>query len=522
MSEDRGGFIGRFRALAATDPDALALWLDHQPMSRQTLLDEVGRAAAALRLLGVQPGDVVGLILPSGLRWATIFWGAVSLGAVPMPLDPQVGEWELAGLLPLASPTVVVATARFRANDIARSLEVLRPRVPTLRRVAILDEFPNKNTFFTKWEELLPEGPASLDEPPNPPREPLMLACTSGTTGAPRVMVVPHAGFLRSQLDMAAHLGLGPGDRMLLGMPLFHQGGLGMGLQALCAGGAAAYLPAFDPEAFLNAAATLGATALQLSPTLAKILLCVPDLDRFDLSRVRLAYFAGEALPDEVARSFWQKRNIRVINVIGSSETATMVIWDSDRDSACPPGDFRPLPFTDLRLVGQNGEAVAQGEPGELWVRTDAVITEYLANPAENASRIRLEGTRRWFATGDLCSRLPDGRVRFVGRAKRIIKRGANLVYPEEVEAFLLTHPDIAAVAVLKEPHELFGEAIVAHVQLAPGASLTRGDLLRFCRGKLAAYKVPDTLVVSDEIPAGIGKVQYKYLRGDPARSEDA
>lgn len=496
------------REQATSRPDRLLLSIDGQAVTREAFLERVARTVAFLRHQGVSAGDAVGIILPNSLLWAELYWAISAIGGIPVPFDPQVGEWELRQLLAITSPVLCVAVSRFRSNEPARSLLALQPEFPALRKVIVADGPLERDAFA-------PDRSCVL-------REPLVYACTSGTTGASRVIVVPHQGFLRSQLDMAAYLGLGPQDVMLLGMPLYHQGGFGMGLQAILAGGAAAYQSRFEPEAFLRAAQDLGATVLQLSPTQAKILLGVPNLASFDLSRVRLAYFAGEVLPDEVARALWADRGIRVVNVIGSSETATMVVWDSACDADVSPSVFRELPFTRVRLASVTDPAGMEpplGEAGDIRVRTDAVVTSYLGNPAENAARIFPDAEGRWFATGDLGLRLPDGRVRFVGRAKRVIKRGANLVYPEEVESFLLTHPDIAAVAVLKEEHELFGEAIVAHIQPNPGVTLTRGDILRFCRGELAAYKVPDTVLVTREIPTGIGKVQYKYIRSETKES---
>jgi fatty-acyl-CoA synthase len=333
-----------------------------------------------------------------------------------------------------------------------------------------------------------------------------MLACTSGTTGNPKIIVVPHLGFLRAQMDMAETIALSPDDRMLLGMPLFHQGGFGMGLQALVAGGEALYRSAFEPEGFLATVAAQRVTACQLSATLAKILLSHPHLERFDLSSLRLAYFAGEVLPDEVAACFWRERRVRVVNIIGSSETATMVMWDSQRDAGRSASEYAPLAFTRIHVEADGDE------PGSLWVASAALLSSYYGNPEENQRRFRVRDGVRWFDTQDLVRALPDGYVRFVGRRKRAIKRGPNLVHPEEVESFLLTHPAVAAVAVVSAAHPIYGESVVAYVQPAPGAALGRGELLAFCRGNIAAYKMPDRFLVVEVLPVDIGKIQYKRI----------
>ena len=153
-------------------------------------------------------------------------------------------------------------------------------------------------------------------------------------TGNPKILTVPHLGFLKSQTDMAAYLDFGPKDRVLLGMPLFHQGGFGMGLQALVAGAQAMYVQTFDPTHFLSHLAQTKATVAQLSPTLGKLILTVPDFAKQDLASWRMAYFAGELLSDDLAARFWKDLSLQVINVVGSSETGTMLVWNSATDSS--------------------------------------------------------------------------------------------------------------------------------------------------------------------------------------------
>jgi fatty-acyl-CoA synthase len=431
-------------------------------------------------------------------------------------LDPQIGAWELERLLAVLDVRLCFAWSRFRAADIAANLlrastDLAKP--PTL--VCLDRDVPG----MMSCNEFL------RDAPPMPvpsrkvsPDEHLMLACTSGTTGNPKIIIVPHVAFVRAQLDMATTLALAPNDRMLLGMPLFHQGGFGMGLQTLLAGANALYLSRFDPQSFLETIETHRITAVQLSATLAKLLLSHPAFDRFDLSALRLSYFAGEVLPDDIAAQFWDKRQIRVVNVIGSTETGTMVMWDSERDARRSASEFSPLPYTAIHVGDWDETAASAGSPGTLWVSTEGLLAGYHANPPETERRLRLRGGRRWFDTQDLVVALDDGYVRFVGRSKRAMKRGPNLVHPEEVEAFLLTCPDVAAVALVREDHELYGDSIVAWVQPAPLAQISRGDLLAFCRGKLAAYKIPDRFVIVERLPVDIGKIQHGRMRSNEAQ----
>lgn len=499
--------------LAAQAPDRPCLNVDEHQLSRGELLAGIAVWAGALARRGVRAGDQIAIISPNCLDWYVAFWAIVSLGAVPVPLDPQVGAWELERLWSVLNIRLCLAWSRYRSVEIAQNLLRIRAISATPCTLVCLDQ--TVPGTLARHEFLDGACPLPVPSRSLQTEERLMLACTSGTTGNPRIIVVPHAGFVQAQLDMAKTLALGPTDSMLLGMPLYHQGGLGMGLQTLLAGGRAMYLSRFEPQAFLDTVSKHRVTVIQLSATLAKILLSHPQLAQCDLRSVRLAYFAGEVLPDAIAAQFWSDRAIRVVNVIGSSETATMVMWDSDRDHERSASEYRALPHTRIHVGDWDStpHETDLDRPGSLWVSTEALILEYYANAQETARRLRVRDGRRWFDTEDLVLTLADGYVRFVGRLKRAMKRGPNLVHPEELESFLLTHRDIAAVAVVREDHELYGDSIVAWVQLAPDARVTRGDLLQFCRGNIAAYKIPDRFVIVERLPIDIGKVQHKHLR---------
>lgn len=505
------GCLHRFAQLAELDPEAPFLRIGSEKVNRADFLQHVALWSGALQNCGVGEGDFVALISPNCLNWCFAFWAIVNLGATPVPLDPQIGAWELGNLVALIQFKLCISVTRFRSADVMSNL---------LHAVKSLDSSPALICLdghvdgTMDCQTLLRDAtPLALATRNVAPTDWLMLAATSGTTGNPKVIVVPHLGFLQAQCDMASALEFAPSDRILLGMPLYHQGGFGMGLQALVSGAEAQYEAGFEPERFLQAMQDHRVTVVQLSPTLAKLLLSHPRFDDFDLSELTLVYFAGEVLPDSVAAQFWRDRRTRVVNVIGSSETATMVMWDSARDSARSASEYCALPFTRIRVGNVTAAPSSVTEPGTLWVSTDALLVQYFGNTTETARRIVDVDAVRWFDTEDLVQPLSDGYIRFIGRVKRVIKRGPNLVHPEEVEAFLLTNPHIAAVAVTGEAHELFTESIVAWVQPAPHVVVERGDLMEFCRGNIAAYKIPDRFIVVEQLPIGVGKVAYKAIR---------
>jgi len=479
-------------------------------------------AARLAAQLDGQPQPVrVALVLPNSVHWYPLFYAISSVGAIPVPLDPQIGAWEIERVFGLLEIGLAFVAESYKRNPILEQVRAYAQTHTGLRRIVVVEpssagltgNFPAQSVCTLMDFLSGPTGELPNDWPsPLAAESVLMLATTSGTTGNPKILEVPHRGFRKAQQDMADYLGFRASDRMLVGMPLYHQGGFGMGLQMALAGGSLYYQSLFDPREFLRLVETERISVLQLTATLAKILLSTPGFADFDLGSLRMVYFAGERLPAELAAEFSGRLGLRVINVIGSSETATMVVYDSAVPGETDSNVFRRLPFTQIRLVDATGDAVAVGEIGALLVHTDALILGYFGNQAETALRLSTVDGQSWFNTGDLGRKIDADHIEFTGRSKRIIKRGANLIHPEEVEAFFLTHPDIAAIAVCGQPHEVMGEMLIAHIQPKPGALISQADLMGFARGRIAAYKIPDRLNITPQIPLDIGKVQFKYL----------
>jgi len=510
-------FFDYYSKYAQETPDKVLLRIDDNTLTYSEFMEKTALFGSALKKLGIGENDKVGLVMPNSIEWFVAFWSAVRIGAQPVPMDPQSGSLELSRLIPATTVKVIFAFEKYKANSILGAVSALVPEKISLTKViCFADEnaLPKDDCYITADKFVAEYGEKECEIFQPEYLHTMSLACTSGSTGTPKILSVPSGGFLSTQKDMGDYLEFTSDDVMMLGMTLYHQGGFGMGQQMALKGGTMMYQPQFNPVEFLETVQKYKVNVIQLTSTLAKVLLSTPDFDKYDLSSVRACYFAGEVLPKEIADIFVEKLGIRVINVIGSSETCTMVVWDSARDAGTDPSDFRKLSFTDVRVIDAQHNDVAEGEIGELCVYTDGVITDYFGNPELSAEKIlKDDQSRRWFCTGDLVNKLPNGIVRFAGRSKRIIKRGGNLVHAEEVEACLLTHPKIAAAAVTDEPHPVIGQQIVAYIQPKGDEKVTRGELARYFDGKLSAYKVPDKVVLVEEIPKDIGKIQFKYLR---------
>lgn len=493
--------------------DKALIQVANEVLTYSEFLEQVADISSRMQHLGIKENDKIGIMVPNSTVWYSFFWAAVKIGACPIPIDPQSGLWELEHLVQYTEMKFCIIVPKYRSNDILVHMREVKEKQNNLEIIVVWDQDCESNSEFISLRDFMAlETDKQVTEYIPDENHIISLACTSGSTGNPKILEVPYKGFYRALLDMSHYLEITSADIMLLGMPLYHQGGFGMGLQAVLQGGTVIYQPEFNPETFLNTIEDKKVTIIQLTTTLAKILISRPDIKERDFSSVRLCYFAGEILTQEIVDYISKELGIRVINIIGSSETATMVVWDSKEDLAVDCNHFRQLPFTKAKALDANDKEVPIGEIGELAVYTTGLIRGYYKNEAENKAHFcTLEGVR-YFKTGDMVRRESNQYIRFVGRYKRIIKRGANLVYAEEVEKFLLTHPDIVAAAVIKQSDEVLGEAIVAYVQTKSNQTLRRGDILKFSKGKISAYKVPDKVNIVEEIPHDIGKVQFKYI----------
>ena len=509
-------FFDYYSRYAQESPDKVLLRIDENELTYAGFMRETAVIGSGMKRLGIGENDKVGICMPNSIEWYLVFWSAVRIGAQPVPMDPQSGSLELSRLIPATDSKVMFITEKYRTNSIIKAVSDLVPEKIKLAKVVCFapEEAVPADECYISAERFRAELCGTQCDIYQPEYlHTMSLACTSGSTGTPKILSVPSGGFLSTQKEMGDYLEFKSSDVMMLGMTLYHQGGFGMGLQMSLKGGTVMYQPQFNPIDFLERVQRYHINVIQLTSTLAKVLLSTPDFGKYDLSSVRICYFAGEVLPKEIADEF-VKLGIRVVNIIGSSETCTMVVWDSLTDNGTDPSDFRKLSFTDFRVINEKYEDVPEGEVGELCVYTDGVILNYYGNPELSAEKILTDDKgRRWFCTGDLVNKLPGGIVRFAGRSKRIIKRGGNLVHAEEVEACLLTHPKIAAAAVTDEPHPVIGQQIVAYIQPKNDEKVTRGELAKYFDGKLSAYKVPDKVILVEEIPKDIGKIQFKYLR---------
>ncbi len=504
----------------ADQSDRLGIWglLETQAKTRADkpcVIVEAEKTAQMLNRLGVQKGDRVGMLLPTSDAWFYAFWGIQRIGAEAVLLAPGTGRDEVANVFALTGVKVCFAISRFQANSFVQMFRTLLPALPALTHL-IVDGEDTEDDFVVDFRKALNAPPTGDVREPAVifPDDIYALMSTSGTAGTPKIIPKRHASNVAWLWAYNAFFGLKEDDVLFSTLPPFHMLSLSHVLLSVVKGATSVYLSFFDPDEVEQTLLRFQVTLVLLSATHAKMWMATAGFENADLSSVDRFLFSGEFLPDEIAAEFYDKRSFRVLNVIGSTEVSAYLGWDSARDRGHSVSVLTPLSFAEIKLLNENGEPCGVGEKGEIFVTHGDMLSEYYRNPEASSLSIVASTTgKNWFRTGDLAILRQDGRYQFAGRLKRVIKRGAVLIYPEEIECFLLTHPDIQAAAILNEEDPLLGETMKAFIELRPGAALSVIDIVRFCQGRLANYKIPEKIVIMDELPRETGKVQLKKLK---------
>jgi HIP---CoA ligase len=481
------------------------------------LRDRAEVVARALIASGVQPGDRVAIWAPNSVHWVEASFGIYAAGAVQVPLNTRFRGNEAGHVLRTSQAKLLLTVTNFLDEsyvDLLRDVEGL----DDLDEIIVLDgDVPAGTTawsdFLARAENASPED-VEIRKSKIEPDDVSDIIFTSGTTGAPKGAMLGHSASVRTYLEWSALVDLREGDRYLVVYPFFHTAGLKSGILACVLRGATVHPQAvFHVPTVLDVVAKEAITMLPGPPAVFQTILNHPDLESFDLSSVRSSVTGAAVVPVEVIRQMREVLGIRtVVTGYGLTETTGTVSMcrfdDSPEVIAHTVG--RPLPGVEVRIVDDDGADVAQGEPGELWVRGFNVMQGYFAN--EQATREAIGDG--WLKTGDIGFVDDGGNIHITDRKKDMFIVGGFNAYPAEIEAIMLGHPSIAAVAVVGMPDDRMGEIGAAFVIPTSGATVDPDEVIAWCKEQMANYKVPRRVEVVDELPLNpSGKVMKFKLR---------
>ena len=347
--------------------------------------------------------------------------------------------------------------------------------------------------------------------------DPINIQYTSGTTGFPKGATLSHHNILNNGYFVAETMNFDESDRLVVPVPLYHCFGMVMANLGCLTHGACAIYPseAFEPEAVLDAVQKEKATALYGVPTMFIAELALPNFSEYDLKTLRTGIMAGAPCPVDTMNQVNEKMNMTEVEIAYGMTETSPVSFQTRVDS---PFEKRVStvgsvhPHVEVKIINPDTNKLCSvGEMGELCTRGYSVMLGYWENPEATSLAIDDCG---WMHTGDTAVMDEDGYVNIVGRIKDMVVRGGENIYPREIEEYLMTHADIEDVQVTGVPDEKYGEEIIAWVRLSGENHLSEKDIMDFCRGKIAHYKVPRYIRFCNEFPMTVtGKVQKYKMR---------
>jgi fatty-acyl-CoA synthase len=495
--------------MAERCPDQDALVSRHQQLrvTYGALREEVARTARGLWGSGVRSGDRIGMWSTNCVEWVYLQAAAARIGPILVNVNPACRAHDLRYVLKRSRMrTLFLHRSDFRVNYLEVLEEARREADLPLGDTVLLDEEP--------WHNLLAGGvdlPA-LDPRPN---DVVNIQYTSGTTGSPKGVLLTHRNLLNNGFYIGRRLKAAPGDRICAPVPLFHCFGCVIGVMVALTSGAALVLPAaqFDALATLQAVHEERCTALYGVPTMFIAEFEHPRFREFDLTCLRTGVMAGSPCPIELMKRVVEEMHCRELTICYGQTEASPVITMSATDDTVETRVStvgRPLPNTEVKIADPaSGAVLPIGEQGELCSRGYGVMKGYDDESRATADVIDAEG---WLHSGDLATMREDGCFRITGRAKDMISRGGEKIYPREVEEFLHHNPRIADVYVFSIPDERLGERVAAWIRVKGEGPISAEDIRAFCKGQIAYFKIPEFIRFVESFPmTANGKVQ-KYL----------
>ena len=481
-------------------PDHPVAEFDGGRLTYRQLDQASDRLAANLAAAGIEPGDRIALQLPNIPQFLISYFGILKAGAVVVPLNVLLRAPEIAfhlddsGALALITWEGVLAEAGKGAEAAG---------IGTIFAVGHAAGAAGAMPF----ERLLDGAAPPVAIVMRQPADTAVIVYTSGTTGRPKGAELTHIQ-LYMNADIPGRLfDVQPDDVVITVLPLFHVFGLSSILDVCVRFGCTMSLvPRFTPAAVLVAVQRDRATIFEGVPTMFADLLSFPDLDRYDLSSLRVAISGGASIPAPVLDAFEERFGLVVLEGYGMTETAATATFNPSADERHAYSVGKPIWGTQTQVWDDEGRPLPPGPEhvGEIVTRGLHVMKGYLNQPEATAATF----TGDWLHTGDLGYFDEDGFLFIVSRKKELIIRGGYNVYPSEIEVVLHAHPAVSEAAVVGVPDERLGEEVMAVVIVRAAMELREGELVSWCRERLAAYKCPRVYQFRAELPKNtMGKV---------------
>lgn len=533
------------RAVAERNPGGEAIVSIPQGarLTYATFFEQVDRLARGLLGLGVGKGDRVGIWATDNFEWVILQIAAARIGAILVNINPANRSSEFEHAMRAAKVGTLFLMPSFKSSryvdmtlDLCPEARTLEPerlrceRLPDLTNLVLYDPDATEPSAvhrpgagFRLWHEVQELGESVSDVRLTEREEsiefddPINIQFTSGTTGFPKPVVLTHHNILNNAASVGEALSLTSKDKVCVPVPFYHCFGMVISNLGSLAHGATIVIPSahFDAQAVLVAVDRERCSVLHGVPTMFVAELARDDFDDYDLSSLRTGIMAGAPCPPELLTQVIDRMGCREILIAyGQTEAspATHITRRTDSFERRSETVGTNMPHQEVKIIEPaSGRVVPIGRPGEVCFRGYHVMKGYFEMPEATRDVVDSDG---WLHSGDLGVIDEDGYLRITGRLKEMVIRGGENIYPAEIEAHLMTHPEVSQAAVFGVADETFGEELGAWVQLANGATATPDEIRDYVRAGMAHFKVPRFVRIVDDFPMTVtGKIQKFRIR---------
>lgn len=476
--------------------------------------DQTTQVAKALIAAGIEKGDRVGIWAANRWEWVVVQFATARAGAIMVNLNPGYKNSGVEYALKQSQVKLLITAQGFKQTDYIEILNAIRPYCPYPDRTVILDR---------NWDKFIEQGKVITDEQLRAREldlsfdDAINIQYTSGTTGLPKGATLTHHNILNNGFFIGERMYYTEQDRVCIPVPFYHCFGMVLGNMATVTHGACMVIPGevFEPELVMKTVQDEKCTSLYGVPTMFIAELAHPSFSKFDFSSLRTGIMAGALCPQDTMEQVIGKMNMQQVTICyGMTETSPV----STQTFADDPIDKRVStvgrvhPHIEIKIIDpKTGKIVPRGERGELCTRGYSVMLGYW-NDEEATKKVMDENG--WMHTGDVAVMDDEGFVAIVGRIKDIIIRGGENISPKEIEDFLIKHEGIIDVQVIGVPSEKYGEEVMAWVKRKAGFENTEEELLRYCKGRIATFKIPKYWKFVEDFPMTVtGKIRKVEMR---------
>ncbi|MDQ0214930.1 acyl-CoA synthetase (AMP-forming)/AMP-acid ligase II [Oikeobacillus pervagus] len=495
-----------------TAPNREVIYDGERRLTYHDLMEESTSIAYSLQQMGVKKGDRIAVCLPNSHEFIVLLFAISKIGAILIPFNTRYRIDEIEYILRNSGAKIAFFTKEFENIHHFDQFVEINKKLSSLERLVTV-RFQEE--ICDSYDQLLKQGKNRQPSiPPIDPKEDVFaILYTSGTTGKPKGVMLTHQNVLYTGTVAKEKMQCTEDDVFLIPVPVFHIFGIVFIMHTVCSQARMVLMEKFSAHDALTLIQNEKVTVHAGVPSMFILELNHPSFYSFDLSSLRTGEMAAAPCPVEIVRKIKVDMGCNVLVAYGLTETsANLTITDfTDDDNLKSETVGKAIEGTELKIVDKNRKEVSRGEVGELACRSLGLMKSYYNMPEQTKEVVDEAG---WFYTGDLATMDEEGYIRIVGRTKEMIIRGGYNIYPREIEDVFYEHPSVLDIAVVGLPDTVLGEIVCAAIRLKQGEEFDEIELKEFAKQKLADYKVPDKIILTDDFPmTASGKILKTSLQ---------